>query len=61
MRDERGWFSEFRIPFSSVLFQAIDGEVVMGISILRNISRKNERHVHPAIPPDLGSGIRRLT
>ena len=54
-RDENGWFAEFRIPFSSMLFQATDGRVVMGVSMLRNISRKNERHVHPAIPPDLGT------
>ena len=54
-RDERGWYVEMRIPFSSVLFQAIDGRVVMGVSMLRNISRKNERHVHPAISPDLGN------
>jgi len=54
-RDGRGWYTEMRIPFSSVLFQAIDGRVVMGVSMLRNISRKNERHVHPAISPDLGN------
>ena len=51
VRDERGWFAEMRIPFSSVLFQAIEGRVVMGASMLRNISRKNERLVHPAISP----------
>ena len=54
-RDEQGWYAELRIPFSSILFQAIDGRVVMGVSMLRNISRKNERHVHPAIPPDQGN------
>ncbi len=54
-RDERGWYAELRIPFSSVLFQAIDGQVVMGVSMLRSISRKNELHVYPAIPPDLGN------
>jgi hypothetical protein len=53
-RDERGWYAEIRIPFSSLLFQSVDGQVVMGVSMLRNISRKNERHVHPAIRPDLG-------
>jgi len=53
-RDEQGWYAEVRIPFSSVLFQVVDGQVVMGISMLRSISRKNELHVHPAIPPDLG-------
>ncbi len=54
-RDERGWFGEIRIPFSSILFQLVDGRVVMGVSMLRNISRKNERHVYPAISPDLGT------
>lgn len=54
VRDENGWFAEIQIPFSSVLFQVVDGQVVMGISMLRNISRKVELHVHPAIPPDLG-------
>jgi hypothetical protein len=53
-RDERGWYAEVRIPLASLLFQSNDGRVVMGISMLRNISRKNERHVHPAIRPDLG-------
>ena len=53
-RDTLGWYAEIRIPFSSLLFQTVDGQVVMGVSMLRNISRKNERHVHPAIPPDLG-------
>ncbi len=51
-RDEHGWYAELRIPFSSFLFQAIDGRVIMGVSMLRNISRKNERHIHPAISPE---------
>lgn len=53
-QDEVGWYAEVRIPFASLLFQSVDGQVVMGVSMLRNISRKNERHVHPAIRPDLG-------
>ncbi|MSR19814.1 MAG: hypothetical protein EXR91_02390 [Gemmatimonadetes bacterium] len=53
-RDEEGWYTEIRIPFASLLFQSIDGRVVMGISALRSISRKSERHVYPAIPPDQG-------
>jgi len=55
LRDEHGWYAELRIPFSSVLFQANDGQVVMGVSMMRNISRKNERHVYPAISPDQGN------
>jgi hypothetical protein len=53
-RDERGWYAEIRVPFSSLLFQTVGGRVVMGASMLRNVSRKNERHVHPAISPDAG-------
>jgi len=53
-KDEQGWYAEVRIPFASLLFQSVDGRVVMGVSMLRNISRKNERHVYPAIPPDQG-------
>jgi hypothetical protein len=54
-RDAQGWYAEIRIPFSSLLFQPVDGRVVMGASMLRNISRKNERHVHPAIDPAAGN------
>ncbi len=52
--DDEGWYTEIRIPFASLLFQSANGRVVMGISALRNISRKNERQVFPAIPPDQG-------
>jgi hypothetical protein len=53
-RDERGWYAEMRIPFSSLLFQVEDGRVVMGMSMLRNIARKDERITHPAMPPNFG-------
>ncbi len=54
-RDAGGWYAEIRIPFSSVLLQPVDGRVVMGVSTVRNIARKNERHTHPAIRPELGN------
>lgn len=46
-----GWFTEMRIPFSSLRFQDEDGQVVMGIIVQRKIARKNERLVYPAVPP----------
>ena len=46
-----GWFSEMRIPFSSLRFQDVDGQVIMGITVQRKIARKNERLVFPAVPP----------
>jgi hypothetical protein len=53
-RDGRGWFAEFRIPFSSLRFQDRAGRVVMGLIVWRSIVRKNEWDIFPAIPPDWG-------
>ena len=55
LRNEEGWFAEFRIPFSSLRFQDEAGRVTMGIIIWRWIARKNEVHVYPAISPDSGA------
>jgi hypothetical protein len=50
---EEGWFAEMRIPFSSLGFE-IDGErVVMGVIAGRYISRLNEKHIFPAIEPNM--------
>lgn len=53
-RNERGWFAEFRIPFSSLRFQNRGGRVVMGVISWRSIARKNEWLIFPKIPPDWG-------
>jgi hypothetical protein len=52
--DSLGWYAEFRIPFSTLGFQAVDGEVTMGLVIYRHIARKNERHTYPAMDPEWG-------
>ena len=54
MRNGEGWFAEFRIPFSTLGFQAQGDEVTMGITIYRYISRKNERQVYPPIGREWG-------
>jgi hypothetical protein len=46
-----GWFTEIRIPFSSLGFQAKDGGATMGLTVTRYISRLNERVTFPAIDP----------
>ena len=56
-RDETGWFAEFRIPFSTLGFQSVDGEVTMGLIAYRYIARKNERQIYPPIPPDWALGF----
>jgi hypothetical protein len=52
--DNTGWSLEMRIPFSSLRFQELDGEVRMGLIIQRWIPAKNETDLFPAIPPNWG-------
>jgi len=54
VRNGEGWFAEMRIPLSSLRFQEIDGQVVMGLIAFRWISRKNETDLFPAIPKNWG-------
>ena len=51
---DEGWFAEFRIPFSTLGFQATGGEVTMGVIIYRVVARKNERQTFPPIEPSWG-------
>ncbi len=52
--DEAGWTLEIRIPFSSLRFQEINGEVRMGLIIERWMPEHNEIDLFPAIPPNWG-------
>jgi len=53
-QDEKGWYAEFRIPFTSLGFEDLDGEVTMGLISFRYIPRTNELNMFPLIPPDFG-------
>jgi hypothetical protein len=47
-----GWFSEMRIPFSSIGFRVdAQGRAVMGLTVTRLISRSGERVTFPEIDP----------
>jgi hypothetical protein len=50
-RDERGWYAEFRIPFSTLRYQATTGVVRMRLIVNRLIWEKNERVIFPAVRP----------
>jgi hypothetical protein len=52
--DDRGWYFEMQIPISSLRFQKIDGNTVMGISVFRWIPAKNEGDIFPAISNEWG-------
>ena len=53
-QDEHGWYAEIRIPFTSLRFQRSEAGVVMGLSLVRVIARKNEFATFPAISPQWG-------
>ena len=55
--NDEGWFAEMRIPLSSLGFQTVGDQVVMGLITYRYIARKAERHIFPAIPPNWGMGF----
>jgi hypothetical protein len=52
MRTDTGWSAEIRIPFTTLPYQPDEtGQVTMGITVWRNIGRKNEIITWPAIEP----------
>ena len=53
-RDDKGWYVEMRIPFSSLKFKSVKDVAVMGLIISRNISANNETDTYPAIDPKYG-------
>ncbi len=53
-RDEKGWYVEMRIPFSSLRFQNNNGITRMGMILNRRISSNNEMDTWPAIDPKYG-------
>lgn len=53
-RDDKGWYVEMRIPFSSLKFKPSGNEATMGLIISRNISANNETDTYPAIDPKYG-------
>lgn len=54
---DEGWFVEIRIPFSSLGFQVVDEEVIMGLIAYRWMARQSERHIFPDIAPNWSRGF----
>jgi len=50
---ENYWTAEFRIPFSSLRFQTVDGLTLMGITVTQYYSSKAESYTFPAVKPEL--------
>ena len=53
-RDDKGWYVEMRIPFSSLKFKPENDIATMGLIVTRNISANNETDTYPAIDPRYG-------
>ena len=52
--NEKGWSLEMRIPFSSLRFEEVNGEVRMRLSAFRWIASKGEGDIFPDIPYNWG-------
>ena len=52
--DDKGWYVEMRIPFSSLKFKPEGDVATMGLIISRNISANNETDSYPPIDPKYG-------
>ncbi len=52
--NDKGWFAEIRIPFSSLRFQDDNGTVEMGMIIWRWIANNAETQIYPLMPNDNG-------
>jgi hypothetical protein len=53
-RDDKGWYLEMRIPFSSIRFKSQNDIATMGVLISRSISFNNETDTWPTIDPKYG-------
>lgn len=52
--NDEGWFSEIRIPFSSLRFQDDNGSVEMGMIVWRWMAYNGETHMYPLTPNSNG-------
>jgi len=53
-RDEKGWYCELRIPFSSLRFQTVNDITEMGLISWRWSAHSNENVTFPSIDPKYG-------
>ncbi len=54
VRTPGGWQAEIRVPWSSLRFQVVDNETIMGVTSWWYIAAKNEQEIFPAISLDYG-------
>ncbi|MEE9190002.1 MAG: DUF5916 domain-containing protein, partial [Candidatus Neomarinimicrobiota bacterium] len=57
VKNDKGWFAEIRVPWSSLRFQRKNDQIKMGVIAWRYIARKNEFAIFPNIPPNWDWGF----
>jgi hypothetical protein len=57
-KDEKGWYVEMRIPFSSLRFKPEDNLSKMGVIFRRVMSNNHETDTYPAIDPKYETSIK---
>jgi len=60
-RDDKGWYAEMRIPFSSLRFRSENGVVTMGLIVLRVSAKKNEWSTFPSLSSTMANAIWRAS
>ena len=58
VKDNKAWYIEMRIPFSSLRFQSVNDITKMGLIITRGISYCNETDTYPAIDTKYGQNAK---
>ena len=53
-KTDSAWMMEARIPFSSLRFQSVNGNVTMGFIAYRYMPVERQMDIYPKIPPDWG-------
>jgi len=53
-KNDKGWQVEMRIPFSSLRYNEINGNVIMGLGIIRYLPYKNEGYCLPTAAKEYG-------
>lgn len=56
-RDSQGWYSEIRIPLSTLRFQPVNGRATMGLILHRFTSTRSEYDTYPSLNPSFAGAL----
>ncbi len=56
-RDDKGWYTEVRIPLSTLRFQRVNGLATMGLIIHRYSAARSEMDTYPSLDPSFAGAL----